>query len=104
MNYDFSEENKFNKNYKDNIEKKCKKCGSKAIIFTNRGSLIIRCSWKSCKFSTSVWKGTIFYKSKLKPCVFLALCKLWLQFMARRHIALLLKISKKSVSKNLKKL
>ncbi|MCA9750459.1 MAG: hypothetical protein KC414_15215, partial [Romboutsia sp.] len=71
----------------------CPRCGSKGIKKENKKRKIFRRSWKPCSFEVSIWIGTIFYESKFKPEVILAISTLWLEGISNKLIISLLNIS-----------
>lgn len=100
----FFEERNLLENMMLESRKVCSKCGEKTIIEKNRGKKMIKCSWRKCRASVSLWKGTIFEQTKIEPEKLLLLIHLWMRKLNAGHICNLLCISKKAFSRFITKL
>lgn len=85
---------------------KCSKC-SKDVSLYSESSKKVYCRNKFCPLHSkkiSMWKNTIFYRSKLSPLVVLRLVEKWINMLRSKHIAWELSISRRAVWSTLKRL
>ncbi|KCZ79045.1 hypothetical protein H312_03572 [Anncaliia algerae PRA339] len=80
----------------------CKKCSSKCVWMSKIKFKLIY-SWRSCKNKQNALENSIFFNSKLKLDEILSIIGLWAHNISTNNIALILQISRQSVSKVLRK-
>ena len=81
---------------------KCSKCGSQTKFSKRREDEII-CEWSLCKFRTNIWKGTIFYKTKLTKLKICRVIEFWMQKASFDLLSYGLRINRKSIWKLMRK-
>ncbi|KCZ80646.1 hypothetical protein H312_01938 [Anncaliia algerae PRA339] len=80
----------------------CKKCSNKCVWMSKIKFKLIY-SWQSCKNKHNPLENSIFFNSKLKLDEILSIIGLWAHNISTNNIALILQISRQSVSKVLRK-
>lgn len=85
---------------------RCSKCNEHVSLYSETDKKVY-CRNKVCPLKgkkISMWKNTIFHKSKLSPIIVLRLVEKWINMLRSKHIAWELSISRVSVWKTLKRL
>lgn len=75
----------------------CKKCGSKCNLRIKNGVYVVRCTWKHCGSTITLWSKTVLENSKITFLEFLAILDLWLMNMPLHLICKLMFIDRKTL-------
>jgi transposase-like protein len=86
-----------------NIKISCIKCENKSILRENK-SYSMRCTWKPCRKTFSLLKGTPFFSTKIPLEITLKVIRMWCSKVQAKAIAELLELNKNTASRIINKM